>query len=180
MANRIAWTFRLLVIALTLATICAAEDSNLSLNPGVASADRRPQILLADSRPSPAARADVLQSDTAYPDDFAGLEKTLVNYRNAFESMSLQQIVKVWPDLDQRHEAAFKGVFAFLQKTPTAPRLDLECAAPTTLGAAISVECRQAVTYRRENRNETVGPVRVSILLKKQSNEWTIQNMKGL
>ncbi len=120
-------------------------------------------------------------ADASSPDDLNGLEKALAGYQSAFEAMSLRQIHDVWPDLDRRREAAFRGVFEFLRKTPSAPRLELQCAAPTVVEPTVMVECRQALTYWLEDgKLKTVGPVRVAILLKKESNNWFVQNMKGL
>jgi hypothetical protein len=190
MHDRILWLVKLLLVGLALTAFCAADDGNQLLNTTTANGQTRPTILpakgpeklqLAAPQQLRAEHPGAIISGASPANEFDGVEKTLAGYRSAFEAMSLAQISEVWPDLDRRHQAAFKGVFEFLRKTSSAPRLDLECAAPAMAGGIISIECREAVTYMgEESKPETVGPVRVSILLKKQSNNWVIQGMKAL
>jgi hypothetical protein len=190
MHDRILWLVKLLLVGLALTAFCAADDANQLLNTSTANGQTRPTILqakgpeklqLAAPRQLRTEHQGTIISAASSANEFDGVEKTLAGYRSAFEAMSLSQMSEVWPGLDRRHQAAFKGVFAFLRKTSSAPRLDLECTAPTMAGQTVSIECREAVTYTGEDRKlETVGPVRVSIQLRKQSDNWVIEGMKAL
>ncbi len=183
MTSRILWGLKLLCIGVALAGLCAAEDGNSASNPGSANANQRPHILARAQAPQmlPEQTGAVI-SDKTSPDDWNGMEKTLAEYQSAFEAMNLRRIQGVWPGLDRRRAAAFRGVFDFLRNTPSAPRLDLQCAAPVVVEQTVQIECRQALTYWREDDHKlkTVGPVRVAILMRKESNNWFVQSMKGL
>ncbi len=181
MTSRIRWVLKLLCAGLALAALCAADDGNPASDQGTSNLHQRPHILRAQAPQVRTVQSDAVTADATSPDDLGGMEKTLADYQSAFEAMSLRQIHDVWPGIDRRREAAFRGVFEFLRKTPSAPRLELQCAAPTVVEPTVMVECRQALTYWLEDgKPKTVGPVRVAILLRKESNNWFVQSMKGL
>jgi len=173
---------KVLLIGLALVTLCAAEDVKLATDSGAANTAQRSRIL--QQVPGPellTVRAEALNTGAISRDDFAGLEKTLTDYHDAFESLSLSGIYRVWPGLDRRREAAFRGVFKFLQGTASTPRLDLQCTVPVVANLTAAVDCREALTYRQKDQTiKTVGPVRVSILLKKESDIWLVEKMRGL
>jgi hypothetical protein len=74
-----------------------------------------------------------------------------------------------------------REAFKFLQKTTSAPRLDLQCTAPAAADLSVALDCREAVTYSlKDKKPTTVGPVRVSIKLKKESDVWLVETMRGL
>lgn len=189
MTGRILSILKLLCVGLALAALCAADDTSQAPvpDPDAGSANQHSRILRTEgpqTLPVAAPRqllAGAILSNAASQDEFDGMEKTLAGYQGAFEAMSLRQMITVWPELDRRREAAFRDVFSYLRKTVSAPQLKLECAAPTMIEATVSIECRQALTYRLENRkSKTLGPVRVAIVLKRQPHEWVIHNIEGL
>lgn len=182
MNNKMLHGVKLFMVGLALVTLCAAEDGKPASDLGPANMNERPRILHQSSSPALlTVKADAINAGGISRDDFNGLEKTLSDYQSAFEAMNLPGIQRVWPNLDRRREAAFRGVFKFLQKSSTAPRLDLQCIAPAIADRTVAIDCREAVTYsQKDNKSTTVGPVRVSIFLKKESNNWFVQEMKGL
>jgi len=182
MTDKVLKGLKVLLIGLALVTLCAAEDLKPAADLGPESTDQRPSILQpAPGRVLLAGRTETLSVGAISRDDFDGLERTLAEYQDAFESMDLPGIQRVWPGLDRRREAAFRGVFKFLKETSYTPRLDLQCTAPAVANLRVSIECREAVTYRQKDLHfKTVGPVRISILLKKESNIWFVEKMKGL
>jgi len=182
MTDRMLQGLKVLLVGLALVTICAAEDLRPATDLGPESMDQRPAILQqAPGRVLLTGRAEALSNGAISRDDFDGLERTLTDYQGAFESMSLSGIQRVWPGIDRRREKAFRGVFKYMQGTSSSPRLDLQCTAPAVANLKAAIECREAVTYRQKNLHfTTVGPVRISILLKKESNLWFVEKMKGL
>jgi hypothetical protein len=116
----------------------------------------------------------------ASSEELEGMEQTLEKYTTAFENLSLPEVRQVWPALDPPHEAAFKKVFAAFRETAWTRRLGLECAAPKVTGETASVECSETLTYgKAKAKLQQVGPTRVAILLKGQSSEWVVADMKG-
>jgi hypothetical protein len=182
MTNRVLQAVKVLLIGLALVTLCVAENVKPATDSDAANTNQHSRIL--QQAPAPElliVRAETLNSGAISRDDFDGLERTLTDYQDAFESLSLSGIYKVWPGLDQRREAAFRGVFKFLQGTNSTPRLDLQCTVPVVANLTASVDCREALTYRsKDQKIKTVGPVRVSILLKKESDIWLVEKMRGL
>jgi hypothetical protein len=187
MAKKIRIVLWLLAIGLTYATFCYAGTFNNPISPGTVTAEGPARLAPESKLPTPQLLASVdgqqpitPMSDPVRSRDFAGVEATLAGYRQAFESMSLQQVTAVWPTVDKRRTKAFKRTFAFLKKSGAPPQLDLACATPSQAGPSVVVECRQTLTYRGEkNRSETLGPVRVAISLSKQSDTWFIHGMRG-
>jgi hypothetical protein len=117
----------------------------------------------------------------ASSEELDGMELTLQKYRTAFDSLSLPQMRQVWPGLDHRREGALKEVFKFLQQSSAPPNLGLECAPPTVIGDSAKVECRETLAYSdAKGKTKAATPAMVSILLKKQSDNWMVETMKGL
>jgi hypothetical protein len=57
----------------------------------------------------------------------------------------------------------------------------LECAPPTVIGDAAKVACRETLAYSdAKGKAKEAKPAKVSISLKKQSDNWVVETMKGL
>jgi hypothetical protein len=116
----------------------------------------------------------------ASSEELEGMEQTLEKYAAAFEKLSLPEVRQVWPALDRQHEKAFKEVFAAFRETAWTRRLGLECAAPKVTGETASVECIETLIYGKpKGKLQQAGPTRVAILLKGQSGNWVVADMKG-
>lgn len=117
----------------------------------------------------------------ASSEELGGMELTLQQYRTAFDNLSLPQMRQVWPGLDHRRESALKDVFKFLKASSATPKLGLECAPPTVIGDSAKVECRETLAYSdAKGKAKAAKPAMVSISLKKQSDNWVVETMKGL
>jgi hypothetical protein len=116
----------------------------------------------------------------ASSEEVEGMEQTLERYSAAFDRLSLPEVRQVWPSLDRQHEKAFKSVFAAFRETAWSRSLGLECAAPKVTGETASVECLETLTYGKpKGKSKQAGPNRIAILLKGQSSNWVIADMKG-
>ncbi len=117
----------------------------------------------------------------ASSEELDGMELTLQKYRMAFDNLSLPQMRQIWPGLDHQRESALKDVFQFLKTSSTAPNLKLECAPPTVIGDSAKVDCRETLAYSdAKGKAKGAKPAMVSISLKKQSEIWVVEAMKGL
>lgn len=113
-------------------------------------------------------------------EELEGMEQTLEKYTAAFENLSLSEVCQVWPGLDREHETAFKKVFVAFREAAWTRSLGLECAAPKVTGETASVECLETLTYgKAKGKSKEVGPTRVAILMKGQSSNWVVADMKG-
>jgi hypothetical protein len=113
--------------------------------------------------------------------EIEGVEQTLERYQAAFEKLSLSGVRQVWPALDRAREAQFKQVFEAFQSSGWTRKLEMSCSVPVFAEEAASVECVETITYGSADETpRSVGPNRVGISLKKGSDTWVIENMKGL
>jgi hypothetical protein len=170
---------------------CVAEDgskaSNLTTNDAGAQIrifqdtanSRKLQTAVAkDVRNAQVSNASIRAASS---DELGGMELTLQQYRIAFDNLSLPQMRQVWPGLDHRREVALKNVFKFLRESSATRNLGLECAPPTVIGDSARVACRETLAYSdAKGKAKAAKPAMVSISLKKQSDNWVVETMKGL
>jgi len=171
---------------------CAAEDGNKAPNAaanfdtgaqtrifqGTANSRKLQTAVDKDVRSAQVSNASIRAASS---EELGGMELTLQKYRTAFDSLSLLQMRQVWPGLDHRRESALKDVFKFLQGASAAPNLGLECAPPTVIGDSAKVACRETLAYSdAKGKAKAAKPAMVSISLKKQSDSWIVETMKGL
>ena len=175
-----------------LAGACFAEDGSNASNAassfdagaqshifqGTATSKKLQTAVAKDVRSAQISNASIR---VASSDELGGMELTLQKYRAAFDNLSLPQMRQVWPGLDRRRESALKDVFKFLRASSTTPNLGLECAPPTVSGDSARVACRETLGYRdSRGKARTAQPGLVSISLKKQSDSWVVETMRGL
>ena len=193
MFSGIARRLSVFAVASVLVGTCLAEEavktSSNALNDGSSAAHRA--IFLASDGSQIAGRG--LVSNTSAPsissvsirpassEELVGMEQTLNKYRTGFESFNLNQIREAWPGLDRHRASSLKDVFAYLRSSKVPPQLGLECAPPTVTGDSANVKCRETLTYSdAKGRSKDVKPAMVSIQLKKQSDAWVVDTMRGL
>ena len=128
----------------------------------------------------PGAQLDGAGYRPASAEEIDAMEQTLEKYVAAFENLSLPQVRQVWPNLDHQHEAAFKKVFSAFKDSSWTRQLGLECANPRVTGDTANVECQETLSYGpAKGKAKQVGPARVAILMKGQSSNWVVADMKG-
>jgi hypothetical protein len=114
-----------------------------------------------------------------YGEELGGMEMTLQQYRAAIENLSLPQVRQVWPGLDRHREGQLKEAFQYLRSMSSTPRMGLECGAPAVIEESTWVQCRETLTYNdAKGKPKDVKPARVSILLRRQGNNWIVDTMK--
>ena len=184
----VAYAFRVLCFCTFLAGMCAAQQA-VSPAVGGANGGDRPrifqrtqpvQIVASSGIPVPAAQLNTASFRPASSDEVEGMELTLEKYELAFENLNLPQMREIWPTLDREHERAFKSVFAGFKETAWTRRLGLECSTPRVIGESASVDCRETLVYANaKGKSKEVGPAHVAIVLKRKSNAWVVEDMRG-
>jgi hypothetical protein len=184
--------FLALFAGVVLVGSCAAEDGNKAPNTatnfdagaptrifqGAANSQKLQTAVAKDVHSAQVSKASIRAASS---EELEGMELTLQKYRTAFDNLSLPQMRQVWPGLDHRREGALKDVFKFLQQSSAPPNLRLECAPPTVIGDSAKVECRETLAYSdAKGKTKAATPAMVSISLKKQSDTWMVETMKGL
>ncbi len=184
--------FLALFTGVVLVGSCVAEDGSKAPNTDTnfdtgaqtrilqanASSQKLQTAVAKDVRSAQVSNASIRAASS---DELDGMELTLQKYRIAFDSLSLSQMRQVWPGLDHRREVALKDVFKFLQGSFATPNLGLECAPPTVIGDSAKIECRETLAYSdAKGKAKAAKPAMVSISMKKQSDNWVVETMKGL
>jgi len=184
--------FLSLLAGTALVGFCAADDGSKAANTDANSNGSSQARIFQATTDSAKLQTAVAQDErnakvsntsvrTASSEELDGMELTLQKYRTAFDNLSLQQMRQVWPSLDHRREVALKDVFKFLQGSSLTPNLGLACAPPTVSGDSAKVACRETLAYSdAKGKAKSAKPALVSISLKKQSNNWVVETMKGL
>jgi hypothetical protein len=191
MAGSVARGWGMLCLGFALMSFCHAQK--VSAGPDASGArpeashsrifqqNRGSQALqLAVSGKNAAAQVSTANYRVASSEETAGMEQTLEKYQAAFENLSLPQVRQIWPTLDREHEAAFKKVFAAFREASWSRQLQLECVSPRVTADAASVDCIETLTYgTAKGKSKQLGPARVAIVLKRESSQWVVADMKG-
>jgi hypothetical protein len=172
--------FEVLCVGIILLGPCAAEN----VASGTEGSTRR-QILQREQgspavQPVSASQHGATTLRLASSEELDEMEQTLERYQAAFENLSLPQVRQVWPTLDRRRETAFKEVFEIFRETSWTRKLGLTCA-PPMVGEEITIlDCEETLAYGdAKNKPKEVGPDRVAIVLRRQSNNWMVEDMKA-
>jgi hypothetical protein len=104
-------------------------------------------------------------------------------YRDAYESMVIGEMVRVWPTMTKPQQDAINGTFRMYR----AIKARYSCAQPAISGDTARCTCIESVTYttvdikRQPPVNERQPPVSVSVVfeLKKSGGTWYVQNRHG-
>jgi len=110
------------------------------------------------------------------PDAKAILDLIQQRFKDAYESMSIDEERKVWVSMPADRMKADKGVF----DTFKAVRLGLKCSNPTISGDKAACSCMQTITYT--NRSGKVEPPRsatVVFQVKRVNGAWLVESMRG-
>jgi hypothetical protein len=179
---------RVLYFCAIMAVGCAAQKISPAVNaastepvtarPRVFQPPQPAQIVTSAERP--AVQLNAANFRIASGEEIEGMELTLEKYESAFENLSLPQVREVWPTLDRQHERAFKNVFAGFKETAWTRHLGLECSIPKVTGEAANVDCRETLVYANaKGKSKEVGPAQIAVLLRRRSNAWVIEDMRG-
>jgi hypothetical protein len=93
-------------------------------------------------------------------------------YKDAYESMVIEELQKVWPTMTKQQKEAINSTF----KAYKAIRARYSCSDPTINGDSASCACKETVTYTTKD-NKLQPPMSASILfqLKKSGQGWLVQ-----
>jgi hypothetical protein len=184
MTIRMLRMFEVLCVGMALLGSCAGENGGSGPGTGMEASSRH-QILQRRQGAQPiqlvpSAQFSATTLRVASSEELDGMEQALETYQAAFENLSLPQVRQVWPTLDRRRETAFKEVFEVFRETSWTRKLGLTCATPMIGGETARVECEETLAYGAVKSKPTeLGPERVAIVLRRQSSNWIVEDMKA-
>lgn len=107
--------------------------------------------------------------------DKKAISTALEQYKDAYESESMDELLKIWPSMSKSQKKAMKSAFESAQ----AIRVSLSCGDPTILDDAATVKCNQEVKYTRDGKVEPPQTVSIDVLLKKKENVWLVSTLRA-
>jgi serine/threonine protein kinase len=108
--------------------------------------------------------------------DAIAIKEELRRLSDAYETESVEEVLKVWPHMSKQQKNNLTGQFKVLR----ALRTKFEpLSSPILLGDAATVDCTQTMSYNVEGKLQTAKPVHVSISLKKTAGGWQVENVEG-
>jgi serine/threonine-protein kinase len=134
-------------------------------------------VAAATPVPAPAPVASVAPTAPPENPDIKAVHETIEQrYREAYESMAIDELQQVWPTITKPQKDAINGTF----KMYKAIKVRYTCAQPVMSGDTARCTCGESVTYTT-NDNKRQPPVSVSIVfeLKKNGGTWYVQNRHG-
>lgn len=118
---------------------------------------------------------DVMPAAVIPVGDLPAVKAALDRYKEAYESESLDDMKRAWPDISKSQQKDLKDTFNLFN----AIRLNLSCGDQDIqiAGDDASANCRQAFTYtqRGKKQPEQVNPV--NIKLKKKNGAWSVASV---
>lgn len=103
------------------------------------------------------------------------IRAALHRYREAYESESIDELLKIWPTLSKEQRKALKQGFDKAQ----AVRVELECGDPSIAGDSAQVRCGQSMRYTEKGKVLPYQKVSVNIVLKKAAGGWLVDSVQA-
>ena len=149
-------------------TLTAKNADGVSISQTVRVNVEAPQVVVKEVAPPPTASAP-----TENPDHKA-IRETIDRFKDAYESMSVEEEAKVWVSMPPARAKADKDVFNMFK----AVRVRFQCGTPSVSGDRGSIPCTQSITFT--NKGGKIEPARSAALvfhLKKTGGSWLIESM---
>lgn len=157
----------------------APVSSNSPARPSSSNSGTSPQPAPSASPGSPSIPSHAPTETSTTPSlmvsDKKAIATALEQYKEAYESESMDELLKIWPSMSKDQKKALKAGFESAQ----AIRVSLSCGDPTILGDAATVKCNQEVKYTRSGKVEPPQTVSVDIILKKKQTMWLVGTVRA-
>jgi len=128
-----------------------------------------PEVVVAPPKAEPASLSKPTQESDA-------VRSALLSYEDAYGSMDIGELQRVWPSLSKDQMKKLKEGFRGAQ----AVKVNLkDCSVPALSGDTAQVSCSQSMVYTRDGRRQPAQTVAVAILLKKAANgNWLVDKVQ--
>jgi hypothetical protein len=128
-----------------------------------------PEVVVPPPKVEPASLSKPTQESDA-------VRSALLSYEDAYGSMDIGELQRVWPSLSKDQVKKLKEGFRGAQ----AVKVNLkDCSVPALSGDTAQVSCSQSMVYTRDGRRQPAQTVSVAILLKKAANgNWLVDKVQ--
>ena len=107
--------------------------------------------------------------------DKRAIAATLEHYRDAYESESMDELLKVWPTMSKKQKKDLKDGFQGAQ----AVKVQLSCGDPSVSGDGATVRCEQSVRYTIAGKVQPYDKQSVDIVLKRAAGGWLVSTVRA-
>ena len=98
------------------------------------------------------------------------IEETLHRYRDAYETMDIEELKRVWYPIPKNIEKALKDSFNAASKI----KMHLDCGAPKVTGDSAQCTCSESLVYTYEKSRKPTEDVTITFQLQKTGGKWHI------
>jgi eukaryotic-like serine/threonine-protein kinase len=99
----------------------------------------------------------------------------LDHYKEAYESESLDELMKVWPNMNKNQKKALKSAFESAQ----AVKVQLDCGDPSVSGDGATVKCQQSVRYTIAGKVQPSQTDSVDIVMNRSNGNWLVKTVRA-
>ena len=99
----------------------------------------------------------------------------LDRYKEAYESESLDELQKIWPNMNKNQKKALKSAFESAQ----AVKVQLDCGDPSVSGDGATVKCQQSVRYTVAGKVQPSQTDSVDIVLNRTNGNWLVKTVRA-
>jgi eukaryotic-like serine/threonine-protein kinase len=163
--------------------VTPAQPGGATVNPS-ASTSQSSTPAAADSNAPAQPQQPVLMANAKPPDtpsvinmspDKKAIFTALDHYREAYESESLDELQKVWPNMNKNQKKALKSAFESAQ----AVKVQLDCGDPSVSGDGATVKCQQSVRYTIAGKVQPSQTDSVDIVLNRSNGNWLVKTVRA-
>jgi hypothetical protein len=128
-----------------------------------------PEVVVSPPKSEPPSLSKPTQESDA-------VRSALLSYEDAYGSMDIGELQRVWPSLSKDQMKKLKEGFRGAQ----AVKVNLkDCSVPALSGDTARVSCSQSMVYTRDGRRQPAQTVSIAILLKKAANgNWLVDKVQ--
>lgn len=136
---------------------------------GASSSVRPPEPVVPTPQPVAPSISDPSPESTA-------VRNALRSYEDAYASMDVGELQKIWPSLSKDQLKKLKEGFRGAQAVKVTLQ---DCGAPTLSEATAQVQCSQSMVYTRDGKRQSPLTKSVAILLRKAANgNWLVDKVQ--
>jgi hypothetical protein len=113
------------------------------------------------------------------PSDLPGIRAALDQLQDAYGSVSLDEMVKIWPSLNTDKKRKKSGLSDLFKSVQALRMKYTQCGDPSVTGEVAKISCTQTMTNTVSGKVQPVQPNKVDITLKKSNGNWLIDDIVG-
>ena len=157
--------------------VSPTKDTTYTLSAKSAGQVMTQRVTIAVSQPPapPPPPAGGGSAGNANSGELEGIRKGLLTYKEAYESMDVEEMKKIWPTLSKDQMKKLKEGFHNAQAVKVEPN----CGQPAFDGEQATMKCEQSMTWTRDGKKQPIDTRLISITLRKTVDRgWVVERIQ--